>query len=56
MIQHAHLTKCPVCGAAGSLTCSEDLGEDGFFYTCDGPGGCGTSFIVTPEGECRDFY
>lgn len=47
---------CPVCGNNGSLTCSEHLGEDGYFYICSGPGGCGISFIVTHDGECRDFY
>lgn len=56
IVMHTHPHSCPICGLTDSLTCAEELGEDGFFYICNGNGGCGTSFIVTHDGECQDFY
>lgn len=53
---HTHPHNCPICGNSGSLNCAEHLGDDGYFYVCEEPGGCGTSFIVTPDGECQDFF
>jgi hypothetical protein len=53
---HTSPSSCPVCGTSGSLACAEHLGSDGFFYVCCGPCGCGTSFIVTHTGECKDFF
>ena len=48
---------CPVCGKKDHLVCDEDLGEEGMFYIChEQQGGCGSTFRVTPNGECIDIF
>lgn len=48
---------CPLCGNNEHLVGDEDLGTDGMFYSCRGhEGGCGSTFRVTPDGECVDIF
>lgn len=48
---------CPICGKTEHLVCDTDLGEDGRFYSCrEREGGCGSTFRITPEGECLDIF
>jgi hypothetical protein len=48
---------CPVCGKKDHLACDDDLGEDGLFYSChEHRGGCGSTFRITPNGECVDIF
>jgi hypothetical protein len=48
---------CPLCGKDHHLVCDDDLGEDGKFYSCQEPlGGCGSTFRITPAGECVDIF
>ena len=48
---------CPVCGKKEHLACDDDLGEEGMFYSChEHRGGCGSTFRVTPNGECTDIF
>ena len=48
---------CPLCGKTEHLVSGDDLGDDGIFYSCHGPsGGCGSTFRITPDGECADIF
>jgi phage/plasmid primase-like uncharacterized protein len=48
---------CPVCGKKEHISCDDDLGEDGLFYSCsEHSGGCGSTFRVTLNGDCVDIF
>lgn len=48
---------CPVCGKKEYLVSDADLGEDGIFWSChEHRGGCGSTFRVTPDGDCIDIF
>lgn len=48
---------CPLCRKTESLVRDDDLGNDGRFYSChEKRGGCGSTFRITPEGECTDIF
>ena len=48
---------CPVCGKKDHLVCDDDLGDEGMFYSChEHRGGCGSTFRITPNGECVDIF
>jgi len=48
---------CPVCGKKEHLVRDDDLGDEGMFYCChEHRGGCGSTFRVTPNGECVDIF
>lgn len=39
-----------------TLICDDDLGDEGMFYSChEHRGGCGSTFRITPNGECLDI-
>jgi hypothetical protein len=48
---------CPVCGKSETLCCDDDLGVEGMFFSCYGPGGgCGSTFRITPDGTYHDIF
>jgi hypothetical protein len=48
---------CPVCGKKEHLVRDDDLGDEGMFYCChEHRGGCGSTFRITPNGECVDIF
>jgi len=48
---------CPVCGKKDHLVCDDDLGDEGMFFSChERRGGCGSTFRITPNGECVDIF
>jgi phage/plasmid primase-like uncharacterized protein len=55
MIERPDLA-CPVCNKTGTVVFHDDLGRDGRFCICSEPQGCGSTFIMTPEGEFTDIF
>jgi hypothetical protein len=47
---------CPVCGNNEAIRIHEDLGEDGKFCICSPDTGCGTTFILTPQGRVTEIF
>ncbi len=49
--------QCPICGKTEHLVCNDCLGMEERFYSCrEHVGGCGSTFRVTPDGECVDIF
>jgi hypothetical protein len=47
---------CPVCGNHNAVRIHEDLGDDGMFCICAPDTGCGTTFIMTPQGFVTEIF
>ncbi|MFA5237498.1 MAG: hypothetical protein WC362_06550 [Methanoregula sp.] len=53
---HHHLPACPICQRDDTVVIHEDLGDDGHFCMCSGPDGCGSTFILGPDGSLSDIF
>ncbi|HVP96471.1 hypothetical protein [Methanoregula sp.] len=53
---HHPLPACPVCQRENTVVIHEDLGADGHFCMCAGPDGCGSTFVLNPDGSLTDIF
>jgi hypothetical protein len=53
---HHRLPTCPVCQREDTVVVHEDLGADGHFCMCAGPDGCGSTFVLNPDGSLSDIF